>query len=100
MNLKKLIEKRNALVDKLNEIVKKAEDETRAMNDDENKEFDQATAEIRALDATIEKIRAAMSVNKSQEPEEPAVKKLKRTKNVLLPPTSVATWKNAALPVT
>ena len=37
MNLKKLIEKRNALVDKLNEIVKKAEDETRAMNDDENK---------------------------------------------------------------
>lgn len=55
MNLKKLIEKRNALVDKLNEIVKKAEDETRAMNDDENKEFDQATAEIRALDATIEK---------------------------------------------
>ncbi|WP_301873965.1 phage major capsid protein [Acidaminococcus intestini] len=78
MNLKKLIEKRNALVDKLNEIVKKAEDETRAMNDDENKEFDQVTAEIRALDATIEKIRAAMSVNKSQEPEEPAVKKAEK----------------------
>lgn len=78
MNLKKLIEKRNALVDKLNEIVKKAEDETRAMNDDENKEFDQVTTEIRALDATIEKIRAAMSVNKSQEPEEPAVKKAEK----------------------
>ena len=40
MNLKKLIEKRNALVDKLNEIVKGAEEETRALNDDENKEFD------------------------------------------------------------
>lgn len=79
MNLKKLIEKRNALVDKLNEIVKKAEEETRAMNDDENKEFDQITAEIRALDATIEKIRKAMTVNKDQEPADPA--KVKAEKN-------------------
>lgn len=79
MNLKKLIEKRNALVDKLNEIVKKAEEETRAMSDDENNEFDQITAEIRALDATIEKIKATMSVNKDQEPADPA--KVKAEKN-------------------
>lgn len=79
MNLKKLIEKRNALVDKLNEIVKTAEEETRAMTDDENKEFDQITAEIRALDATIEKIRKAMTVNKDQEPADPA--KVKAEKN-------------------
>lgn len=68
MNLKKLIEKRNALVDKLNEIVKKAEEETRAMTEDENKEFDQITAEIRDLDATIKKIRMSMSINKDEEP--------------------------------
>lgn len=71
MNLKKLIEKRNALVDKLNEIVKGAEEETRALNDEENKEFDRITTEIRALDATIEKIRAAISVNKGKEPTDP-----------------------------
>ena len=76
MNLKKLIEKRNDLVDKLNEIVKGAEEETRALNDDENKEFDQITTEIRALDATIEKIRAAISVNKGKEPTDPV-----KTKN-------------------
>lgn len=79
MNLKKLIEKRNALVDKLNEIVKKAEEETRAMTEDENKEFDQITAEIRALDETIEKIRKTMTVNKDQEPADPA--KVKAEKN-------------------
>lgn len=78
MNLKKLIEKRNALVDKLNEIVKKAEDETRAMNDDENKEFDKITGEIRALDETIKKIREAMSVNKDPAPADPAAKKVEK----------------------
>ena len=71
MNLKKLIEKRNALVDKLNEIVKKAEEETRAMTEDENKEFDQITAEIRDLDATIKKIRASTSINKDKQPPDP-----------------------------
>lgn len=78
MNLKKLIEKRNALVDKLNEIVKKAEEETRAMTEDENKEFDQITAEIRDLDATIKKIRASMSINKDEEPADPTEKNEER----------------------
>lgn len=78
MNLKKLIEKRNALVDKLNEIVKKAEEETRAMTEDENKEFDQITAEIRDLDATIKKIRASMSINKDEEPADPTADKAEK----------------------
>ena len=78
MNLKKLIEKRNALVDKLNEIVKKAEEETRAMTEDENKEFDQITAEIRDLDATIKKIRASMSINKDEEPADPTAAKAEK----------------------
>lgn len=78
MNLKKLIEKRNALVDKLNEIVKKAEEETRAMTEDENKEFDQITAEIRDLDATIKKIRASMSFNKDEEPADPTAAKAEK----------------------
>ena len=78
MNLKKLIEKRNALVDKLNEIVKKAEEETRAMTEDENKEFDQITAEIRDLDATIKKIRASMSINKDEEPADSTAAKAEK----------------------
>lgn len=78
MNLKKLIEKRNALVDKLNEIVKKAEEETRAMTEDENKEFDQITAEIRDLDATIKKIRTSMSINKDEEPADPTAAKAEK----------------------
>ena len=78
MNLKKLIEKRNALVDKLNEIVKKAEEETRAMTEDENKEFDQITAEIRDLDATIKKIRASTSINKDKEPADPTADKAEK----------------------
>lgn len=78
MNLKKLIEKRNALVDKLNEIVKKAEEETRAMTEEENKEFDQVTAEIRDLDATIKKIRASMSINKDEEPADPTAAKAEK----------------------
>ncbi|WP_337607934.1 phage major capsid protein [Acidaminococcus intestini] len=78
MNLKKLIEKRNALVDKLNEIVKKAEEETRAMTEDENKEFDQITAEISDLDATIKKIRTSMSINKDEEPADPTAAKAEK----------------------
>lgn len=57
MNLKAMIEKRNALVEQVNEMFKTAETEVRALSEEENAKYDELTAEIRALDATMAKMK-------------------------------------------
>ena len=56
MKLKALKEKRNALVEEMRELQKTVETEVRALNDEENAKFDKLEAEIRGIDATIEKM--------------------------------------------
>lgn len=53
MNLKKLIETRNAKMDEMKDILKKAEAETRAMTPEEQERFDALEAEIKSLKSTI-----------------------------------------------
>lgn len=53
MNLKKLIETRNAKMDEMKDILKKAETETRAMTPEEQERFDALEAEIKSLKSTI-----------------------------------------------
>lgn len=57
-NLKALIEKRNGLVASLRRITDAAAAETRALSEDEASEFDRVTEEVRALDETIDRLRA------------------------------------------
>lgn len=52
--MKFLIEKRNTLVDEINAIFTQAETEQRALTEDEQATFDTKTAELKALDKTIE----------------------------------------------
>ncbi|MDE5570300.1 MAG: phage major capsid protein [Ruminococcus sp.] len=55
MNIKKLIEKKAELKAKMQSIIDKAETEERAITPEESAEFDNAEAEIRAIDDTIAK---------------------------------------------
>lgn len=55
MNIKKLIEKKAELKAKMQSIIDKAETEERAITPEESAEFDNAEAEIRAIDDTITK---------------------------------------------
>lgn len=59
MNLKKLIELRNAKVTRMQEIADGAVAETRALSEEEDKEFKDLEAEVRSLDETIEQIKNA-----------------------------------------
>ena len=58
-NIKSLIEERNALLESMNTIVENAEKETRNMNDDETSAFTSIEAEVRSINAQIEKIEQA-----------------------------------------
>lgn len=58
MKIKALIEKRNGLVAHLRKITDLAADETRSLTEDEAAEFDRVTGEVRALDETIDRLRA------------------------------------------
>lgn len=53
MYLKQLREKRSAKVKRMQEILAGAKGENRAMSEEEQKEFDEAEAEIADLDKTI-----------------------------------------------
>lgn len=70
MNLKALIEKRNAIVDEMNEMFKTAESEVRALTEDEQAKFEAKTAELKALDKTIEGAKEARSLNAMDVPTE------------------------------
>ena len=68
MHLKKLKERRAVLQEKLNNILKTAETEERAINEEETKEFDEAEAEIRSIDATIDAYEKSRSLVKEDKP--------------------------------
>lgn len=68
MHLKKLKERRAVLQEKLNNILKTAETEERAINEEETKEFDEAEAEIRSIDATIDAYEKSRSLVKEEKP--------------------------------
>lgn len=70
MNLKALIEKRNALVEEINTMFKTAETEVRALTEDEQSTFEAKTAELKALDKTIDGAKEALSLEEVDVPQE------------------------------
>ena len=70
MNLKALIEKRNALVEEINEIFKSAESETRALTSEEQETFNTKTQELKDLDTTIQMAKDARSLGEVDVPAE------------------------------
>lgn len=66
--MKYLIEKRNQLVDEINAIFVQAETEKRALTEDEQSTFDTKTAELKALDKTIEAKTEARSLSMMDDP--------------------------------
>lgn len=70
MNLKALIEKRNAIVDEMNEMFKTAESEVRALTEDEQAKFEAKTAELKALDKTIESAKDVRALGAMDVPTE------------------------------
>lgn len=60
--MKELIEKRNSIVEEINNLFKGAETEKRALSEEEQSVFDAKTAELKALDKTIESAREARSL--------------------------------------
>lgn len=70
MNLKALIEKRNALVEEINTMFKTAEKEVRALTEDEQSTFEAKTAELKALDKTIAGAKEARSLEEVDVPQE------------------------------
>ena len=54
MNLKKLLEQKNALCDKVNELCLAAENEERALNAEEIEKINGKLAEIRSIEESID----------------------------------------------
>lgn len=79
--MKFLIEKRNALVEEINNMFVKAETEKRALTDEEQSAFESKTAELKALDKTIEAKAEARSLQMmdAEEPKTPEEKEEKRS---------------------
>lgn len=84
MNLKALIEKRNAIVDEMNEMFKTAETEVRALTEDEQAKFEAKTAELKALDKTIESAKDVRAMGAMDVPaeERKAVEKDEKVEDV------------------
>lgn len=84
MNLKALIEKRNAIVEEMNEMFKTAETEVRALTEDEQAKFEAKTAELKALDKTIEGAKDMRAMDAMDVPaeERKAVKKDEKVEDV------------------
>lgn len=76
--MKFLIEKRNSIVEQINDLFKAAETEKRALTEDEQSTFDTKTAELKALDKTIEAEREARSLTMMDD-ETPKEKEEKRS---------------------
>lgn len=70
MNLKALIEKRNALVEDINKVFETAEAETRALTSEEQEMFNSKTQELKDLDATIKMAKEARSLEEVDVPQE------------------------------
>lgn len=70
MNLKALIEKRNALVEEINKVFETAETETRALTSEEQDLFKSTTQELKDLDTTIQMAKEARSLEEVDVPQE------------------------------
>lgn len=79
--MKKLIEKRNSIIEEINNLFKGAETEKRALTEDEQSTFEAKTAELKALDKTIEAKREARSLTMMDDetPKTPEAKEEKRS---------------------
>lgn len=79
--MKFLIEKRNSIVEEINEMFKTAETEKRALTDEEQSTFEAKTAELKALDRTIEAKKEARSLEMMEEetPKTPEEKQEERS---------------------
>lgn len=79
--MKFLIEKRNSIVEEINNLFKGAETEKRALTEDEQSTFEAKTAELKALDKTIEAKREARSLTMmdNETPKTPEEKEEKRS---------------------
>lgn len=79
--MKELIEKRNYIVEEINNLFKDAETEKRALTEDEQSTFEAKTAELKALDKTIEAKREARSLTMMdvETPKTPEEKEEKRS---------------------
>lgn len=79
--MKFLIEKRNALVEEINAIFTQAETEQRALSEEEQSTFDAKTAELKALDKTIEAKKEARSLSMMEDetPKTPEEKEEQRS---------------------
>ena len=67
MNLKALIEQRNAKVAEMETILNTAVESKRALSEDENSRYEQLKTELGALDATIEKAKEVEESKRSLE---------------------------------
>lgn len=70
MNLKALIEKRNALVEEINKLFETAEAETRALTSEEQEMFNSKTQELKDLDVTIKMVKEARALEEVDVPQE------------------------------
>ena len=80
MNIKALIEKRNALISKMQEIVDVAGKETRAFTDDENKQYADYKSEVEKLDETIKAYKETRDLDEKTPAEEDGEQKEQRNK--------------------
>lgn len=67
MNLKALIEKRNALIADMKSLCDKATAETRAMTTEEQTDYDAKKSEVEALNKTIRSIEEQNALNLNSE---------------------------------
>ena len=74
MNLKALIEMRNAKLAEMKAITAKAVEETRAITTEEDEQFKAFEAEVRDLDSTIERAKAMQNAGLTTAPSDPAGK--------------------------
>ena len=72
MNKKELMEKRAELFSKMETMTQSIQDEQRAFSEEENKEFDQLTKDIEAIDNTVASIERAAGLKKMETGAEPA----------------------------
>lgn len=79
--MKYLIEKRNSIVEEINAIFTQAETEKRALTDEEQSTFNAKTAELKALDKTIDAKREARALEmmEDDQPKTPEEKEEKRS---------------------
>ena len=79
--MKFLIEKRNSIVEEINKLFTAAETEKRALTEDEQSTFEAKTAELKALDKTIEAKREAraLTMMDDETPKTPEKREEKRS---------------------